>query len=59
MRAAVRRSRRGYGLLGSFGGLVDCFCACLLTSVVDPLGSSLAAINDQLRTGTDKGNLTV
>lgn len=24
-----------------------------------PRGPSLAAINDQLRTGTDKGNLTV
>lgn len=42
--------------LALLGGLLVC-------SVVDGFGSSfwtsLATINDQLRTGTDKGNLTV
>lgn len=39
------------------GGLL----ACLMVDGLgrSPRGPSLAAINDQLRTGTDKGNLTV
>ena len=52
------------------GVLVDCLLGLALGDgllacpAVDgpgrtPRGPSLAAINDQLRTGTDKGNLTV
>lgn len=43
--------------LALLGGLLVCLAVDGLGRPL--LGSSLAAINDQLRTGTDKGNLTV